>query len=81
MLKETLAHLSELLTVRTDPDWSGRENAGSASDLAEGSPRPPETTPTHHPAMAASRRWGPEHLEFLISSTCLGVNAKMHGLS
>lgn len=22
-----------------------------------------------------------EYLEFLISSTCLGVNAKMHGLS
>ena len=37
--------------------------------------------PTHYLALEVSRLWGPEHLEFLISSTCLGVSAKMHGLS
>lgn len=56
-------------------------SAGSALDLAEGSPRRLDPTPTHRLAMEVSRGWHPAHLEFRISSTCLGVNAKMHGLS
>lgn len=48
-------HSLGLLIVHTD--WNGGESAGSASYLAESSPRPAETTPTHHPAMEVSRGW------------------------
>lgn len=41
----------------------------------------PQTTPAHRPPGRPAGVRGTAHLEFRISSTCLGVSAKMHGLS